>query len=203
MAATGLFAKERVITALRYWIPLAVVTTGLVGLVYLAAQQDLRMGANDLPAQIAQDTATSIGKGAEPWTVTGKEDVDIAASLSSWTLVFDDTGKVAAGTPVISGKLTVPPAGVFTAAKTSGENRVTWQPRPGVRQAVVAVRIPGGRGVVMAGHSLREAERHIDQLTQMTGAAWVAILVIAFAACMLFLPAPARVPAASAEAAEE
>lgn len=203
MATTELFTKERVITALRYWIPLAVVATGLVGLVYLAAQQDLRMGANDLPAQIAQDTAASIGKGAEPWTVTGRDNIDIAASLSSWTLVFDEGGKLVAGTPVIAGKQVLPPAGVFTAARTSGENRVTWQPRAGVRQAVVAVRIPGGRGVVMAGHSLREAEAHIDQLTQMTGAAWVAILVVAFVACMLFLPAPALVPAASTEAAEE
>ena len=191
MAGTGLFAKERVISALRYWIPLAVVATGLVGFVYLAVQQDYRMGANDLPAQIAQDTASAIGKGAEPWTVTGRDDVDIASSLSSWTLVFDDAGKLVAGTPVIAGKRALPPVGVFTAAKTSGQDRVTWQPQPGVRQAVVAVRIAPGRGVVMAGHSLSEAEAHIDQLTQMAGAAWAAILVAAFVACMLLLPAAA------------
>jgi hypothetical protein len=197
MSGTGLFARERVLFALRFWIPLAVVTTGLAGLVYLAVQQDLRMGANDLPAQVAQDTAASIAKGAEAWTVTGRNDVDISASLSAWTLVFDDAGKVVAGTPMLDGKQAVPPAGVFTVAKASGEDRVTWQPQTGVRQAVVAVRIAGGRGVVMAGHSLRETEVHIDQLTRDTALAWIVILVAAFAACLLFLPSPAPASASA------
>ena len=194
MSATEVFAKDRVVTALRYWIPLAVVTTGLVGLVYVAVQQDLRMGANDVPAQIAQDTAASIAKGAEPFTVTGKDDVDISVSLSAWSLVFDDTGKVVAGTPVLDGKQAVPPPGVFTVAKKSGQDRVTWQPRPGVRQAVVAVRIAGGKGVVMAGRSLRETEAHVDQLTQIAGAAWIAILAAAFIASLLFVSAPMTSP---------
>jgi hypothetical protein len=199
MAVNGVFGKERLITALRYWIPLAVVTTGLVGLVYLAVQQDLRMGANDVPAQIAQDTAASIAKGSEPWTVTGRDDVDIASSLSVWSLVFDDTGKVVAGTPALDGKQAVPPTGIFTVAKQSGEDRVTWQPRPGVRQAVVAVRIAGGKGVVMAGHSLRETEAHVDQLTQIAGAAWIAILAAAFVASLLFVSAPMPVLARERE----
>jgi len=195
MSANGVFTKDRIITALRYWIPLAVVTTGLVGLVYLAVQQDLRMGANDVPAQIAQDTAASIAKGSEPWTVTGREDVEISTSLAAWSLVFDDTGKVVAGTPVLDGKQAIPPAGVFSVAKTSGQDRVTWQPRAGVRQAVVAVRIAGGKGVVMAGHSLTETEAHVDQLTQIAGAAWVAILAAAFVASLLFVSAPMALPA--------
>jgi hypothetical protein len=194
MSANGLFSKERFITALRYWIPLAVVTTGLVGLVYLAVQQDLRMGANDVPAQIAQDTAASIAKGSEPWTVTGREDIEISTGLAAWSLVFDDAGKVVAGTPVLDGKQALPPAGVFSVAKASGEDRVTWQPRTGVRQAVVAVRIAGGKGVVMAGHSLRETESHIDQLTQIAGAAWIAIMAAAFVASLLFVSAPMTLP---------
>jgi hypothetical protein len=191
MSATVVFAKDRVLAALRYWIPLAVVTTGLVGLVYLAVQQDLRMGANDVPAQIAQDASAAIAKGAEPFTVTGQEDVDISASLGAWSLVYDDAGKVVAGTPVLDGKQAVPPAGVFTVAKTSGEDRVTWQPRTGVRQAVVAVRIAGGKGVVMAGHSLRETEAHVDQLTRDSGLALLVILIASFVATLLFIPAPA------------
>jgi hypothetical protein len=190
LAGSPVFARDRIVTALRYWIPLAVVTTGLVGLVYLAVQQDLRMGANDVPAQIAQDTAAAIAKGSEPWTVTGREDVEISTSLSAWSLVFDDAGKVVAGTPVLDGKQAAPPAGVFTVTKSSGEDRVTWQPRPGVRQAVVAVRIAGGKGVVMSGHSLRETEAHVDQLTKIAGAAWVAILAAAFVASLLFVSAP-------------
>jgi hypothetical protein len=194
LAGSPVFARDRIVTALRYWIPLAVVTTGLVGLVYLAVQQDLRMGANDVPAQIAQDTAASIAKGSEPWTVTGREDVEISTSLAAWSLVFDDTGKVVAGTPVLDGKQAVPPAGVFSVTKASGQDRVTWQPRAGVRQAVVAVRVAGGKGVVMAGHSLTETEAHVDHLTQIAGAAWVAILAAAFVASLLFVSAPMPLP---------
>lgn len=188
MSTTEVFAKDRVVTAMRYWVPLAVAVTGLVLLVHLAVQQDLRMGGNDLPAQIAQDTAASIAKGSEPWTVTGRDDIDIAASLSTWTLVFDDSGTLVAGTPALDGKRAVPPTGVFTVAKTSGEDRVTWQPRPGVRQALVAVRIAGGRGVVMAGRSLRETEAHIDQQARIAIAAWAAIMAATLVAALLFVP---------------
>ena len=71
----SVFSKERVITALRLWVPLAVVTTGLVGLVYMAVQQDLRMGANDVPAQIAQDD--------EVWAGNPRKEVAAGAAVDA------------------------------------------------------------------------------------------------------------------------
>jgi hypothetical protein len=59
-----------------------------------------------------------------------------------------------------------------------GENRVTWQPEPGVRIAAVVASYSGTQsGFVMAGRSLRETERRVDQLGELIGAAWLAGMV--------------------------
>jgi hypothetical protein len=52
------------------------------------------------------------------------------------------------------------PSGVLDAAATGGENHVSWQPRSGVREAVVALPWGDGRssGVVVAGASLQPTE---------------------------------------------
>ena len=49
---------------------------------------------------------------------------------------------------------------------------MTWQPQSGVRVAQVSV--PWSGGTVLAGRSLREVERRIDQLLLLVAAAWVA-----------------------------
>ena len=48
---------------LRYWLPLAAVTTLLCGLIYLAVQQSLRWGANDPQIQMAEDAAAALAAG--------------------------------------------------------------------------------------------------------------------------------------------
>ena len=56
--------------------------------------------------------------------------------------------------------MVAPPAGVFAVAKQNGENRRTWQPEPGVRNAIVVLpySVDGEQGYVIGGHSLRETE---------------------------------------------
>jgi hypothetical protein len=143
------------------WLPLAVAITALSGLVYVVVQQSYRMSANDLPTGVAVDAAAAIGLGLSPATVVGSDTVDIATSL-------------------------VPPAGVLAAARSGGTNKITWQPRSGVRMASVAVRVPGGNGsVVFAGQSLREAEAHIGQLGMLVASGWLAALGASLAASAL------------------
>ena len=48
---------------IRHWLPLAVLTFAFCGLVYLAVQQDLRIGANDPQIQMAEDIASAITGG--------------------------------------------------------------------------------------------------------------------------------------------
>ena len=68
----------------------------------------------------------------------------------------------------------VVPAGVYDAARANKQNQVTWQPKDGVRAAIVAQAMPNDSGqVVVIGRSLRETEKRIDQLTIMVLGAWI------------------------------
>lgn len=136
---------------LAIFLPVAVLATLCCGLVYAAVQQDLRMGANDPQLQLAEDAARALDGGAQPGTLVGSSKVDVAASLSPFVVIFDASGTVLATDGVLDGHDPVPPLGVLDAARTDPPNRVTWEPRTGVRVATVTV--PWRGGTVMSGRS--------------------------------------------------
>jgi hypothetical protein len=166
------------------WLPFAVAATGLAGLIYVTSQQALRMGANDLPTQIAEDAAAELGLGAAPSSIVGSATVDISASLRPFVAVFAADGALLASSARLDDMTPSPPQGVLAAARAAGMNRVTWQPAPGVRMASVAVALPDGR-VVVSGHSLRETEAHIAQSGTLTGLGWLATLLATLVATAL------------------
>ena len=62
--------------------------------------------------------------------------------------------------------------------KANGEERVTWQPEPGVRMATVVVRNPGpAGGFIVVGRSLSETESRIGQLGSLLFLGWAATLI--------------------------
>jgi hypothetical protein len=163
------------------WLVIAVVVTGLSGLVYLAVQQNYRMNANDPQIQMAEDAVAALASGQAPEAVAPKGPVDIANSLAPWLAVYDDGGQALASSGQFRGQAPVLPRGVFDYARSRGQDRLTWQPELGVRQAVVVARYSGARasGFVVAGRSLREAEKRVDQLTLIVGLGWLATLAAA------------------------
>ena len=155
---------------LKRFLPLAFLTTALCGLVYIAVQQDIRQSANDPQIQMAEDAAAQLSVGA-----TGTSTVDIANSLAPYMVVFDDSGAPIAGNGNLNGSLPHLPLGVFAYTATAGEDRFTWQPTPGVRQAVVLVRVDNPSGTasfIMAGRSLREVEIRENKLETEVGGVW-------------------------------
>ncbi len=163
------------ITWFKVWLPLAVVTTALIGVMNLVVQQDLRQSANDPQIQIAQDAAAVLGQGQSP-NLFGK--VDIAKSLASYVVVYDAAGQPVAGTGFLNDQLPTLPAGVFDFAQTHVDDRLTWQPKPGVRSAIVVVHFSGQQqGFVMAGRSLREVEIRESNLNAETSLGWIATLI--------------------------
>jgi hypothetical protein len=166
---------------LRAWLPLAVAVTGVFGLVYVTSQQMLRMGANEPQARIAQDWAAALAQGAAPDSIGSGGKVDIAASLSTFVAVYDDAGKTVATSGLLHGADPILPAGVFDYTRRNGEDRVTWQPEPGVRIAAVVERYGGARpGFVVAGRSLRESERRDGLMMLISVVAWLATLAATF-----------------------
>lgn len=159
------------ITVFKRWLPLAFAATMLCGLVYGAVQQSYRQSANDPQIQMAEDAAAAIAGSA-----TGT--VDIARSLSPYLVFYSDAGVPSGGNGLLNGRFPSLPQGIFDYVRAVGETRVTWQPEPGVRQAIVVVRIGGSQpGFVMAGRSLREVEVRENELELIVFAAWIVTLV--------------------------
>ncbi len=162
------------------FLVLAFVVTFSCGLVYAGEQQALRSSANSPQLQMSEDAASALNAGALPSSLVGGGMVDVATSLSPFLVIFDASGAVLATDGVLDGHDPIPPAGVLDGARQHPPDTVTWQPRSGVRIAQVSV--PWTGGTVLAGRSLREVERRIDQLLLLVAAAWLAGL--AGAACV-------------------
>lgn len=157
---------------LKQWLPLAVAILGLGGLIYLVEQQALRLGANEPQIALARDAAQALAGGAAPAAVLPDAQVDIAASLSPFVTVFDAAGRALATSGRLADQPPALPAGVLGYVRQHGEDRVTWQPEPGVRVAAVVLRSSGPQpGFVLAGRSLREVEARVDQLGQLVALA--------------------------------
>jgi hypothetical protein len=168
------------------WLPLAVAITGMSGLVYLVAQQSLRIGANDPQIQMAEDAAQTLTAGGAVEAILPAGKIDLASSIAPFMIVFDESGKVLASSALLNGQTPTLPLGVLDYVRQHGEDRVSWQPAAGVRIAAVVVAYQGAAGgFVLAGRSLREVEARISQLTLIVAAAWVVTLVAALAVVAL------------------
>jgi len=158
------------------WLPLAAACTGLAVLTYGAIQQDLRLSADDPQVALARATSERLDAGTPPGDVVPREQHDLAQSLDPFVLVYDASGHLLASTATLHGKPVDYPAGVFEVTRSRGENRVTWQPEPGVRTATVARQWQGG--YVVSGRSLLLTEEHIDQIGRLSFVGWLGTLVL-------------------------
>jgi hypothetical protein len=182
---------SRIKNIIRHWLPLAVVTVLLCGLVYLAVQQSLRWGANDPQIQMAEDAAAALAAGGTPESVLPATQVDLSTSLAPFLVIYRYTGEPSASSGLLHGSVPLLPAGIFTYTRQNGEDRVSWQPEPGIRVAAVVVAYEGSQpGFVLAGRSLREVERRESQVEQISGLAMLVTLagsLIAVGGCELIL----------------
>jgi hypothetical protein len=165
------------------WLPLAVGCTLVLGIAYVIVQQSYRMGANDPQVMVAHDVAAALAAGKTPDEVVSNETIDPSASLAPFVIVFDAAQKPVISSAQLDGTTPVPPAGVLDASKATGENKVTWQPRPDTRIAAVVVPVERGTGgFVLAGRSLRVVEQRVDSMTLMVALGWIGTMVATFAA---------------------
>jgi hypothetical protein len=166
--------------------PLAVVITLISGVVYMVEQQALRMNANDPQIQMAEDAASALSRGQSIDSVVPTSKVDIAQSLAPYLVVFDNSGNAIASSGLLHDQSPAIPSGVFESVRQHGEDRITWQPEPGVRSATVVTSYGGAHpGFVLAGRSLRLVEERVDQLGLLVGLGWLGTLFAALVAVSL------------------
>ena len=161
--------------AVALFLPCLILSTLLCGLVYVVAQQALRMAANDPQEQLARDAARRLDAGEPAASVIGPTTVDIGTSLAPFVVVYDSTGKVLATDGSLNGEPPTIPNGVLATASNTGRDAVTWQPWQGVRVATVT--IPWSGGTVTSGRSLLLTEDRVSTLATLIAAAWIAIVL--------------------------
>jgi hypothetical protein len=170
---------SKIINILRYWLPLAAMVTLLSGLIYLEVQQSLRWGANDPQIQMGEDAATALAAGGALESVLPATQVEISSSLAPFMVIYNAKGVPLASSARLHGATPTLPPGIFDYTLQKGEDRVTWQPEPGVRIAAVVVAYGGAQpGFVLAGRSLREVEIRASQAEQITGIVWLVTIFV-------------------------
>jgi hypothetical protein len=151
----------------RTWLPLALVITVGLGFSYLIFQQNGRLSANDPQIQLSEDWAAAYGDGLYPQLPSAK--VDIAGSLAPFIIVYDDQLHPLTSNGMLHNEVPVPPSGVFAYARDHHQNRLTWQPEPGVRLAMVMTRYQKvNSGYVLVARSLREVESRADKMLKLS-----------------------------------
>ncbi len=185
--------KNLWLKALLLWLPFALAITIMSALVYVTVQQNFRMSANDPQIQLVQDAQKDLANGAPAEAFTSQQATDISKSLAPYILVFNEKGETVAGTAALDGQLPKFPSGVFDAAKSRGENRFTWQPKAGIRQAVILDKYESKNasstttGFVAVGRSIREIEVRENNLTRMALISWLAALLLTLLSVLLAL----------------
>jgi hypothetical protein len=174
---------KRFKSILKTWLPFAVTISAFCLFVYAAVQQAYRQGADDPQIQMANDAAGALADGQSADALVPAAKVSVAESLSPFLIIYDGSGKELASSAVLEGQTPALPNGVLDSTKQLGENRISWQPRPGVRIATVIVSYPNG--YVLAGRNMREVEQREGQVSIFTGITWVlamlgTLAVIAF-----------------------
>jgi len=169
---------------MKRWLPLAMAVTCLTGFAYVLAQQVLRQTANDPQIAMARDAASALARNTPVSVLISSQQpqADLLSSLQPFLIIMDAAGKPTASTIQLNDQIPTLPAGVLDYAKQHGENRITWQPQAGVREAVVVKPYAGDtNGYVAAGRSLAETEDRVDKLTLLAGIAWLTTMIATLA----------------------
>lgn len=158
------------------WVIMMFLVSFTCSLTYLISQQSLRLGANDLPAQLAKDTAIHLDNGKSPASIVKSNSIDLAKSLDTFVIIYDNNKNLLASSGNINGSNPSYPKSVLDSVSKKGEVRVTWQPQKGLRFATIAMK--NGQDYIVAGRSLYETENLIDQMGWLVLLAWSAALIL-------------------------
>ncbi len=163
---------------------MAIAITLIYGTIYATVQQVLRQSANDPQIQIVEDTTEMLAAGQPVQSVVPQFKVDMAKSLAPFVIVFDNQASPVASSVKLGGQTPKVPAGVFAFVRRYGQERFTWEPKRGVRAAVILRKYKSG--FVLAGRSLREVENRELRLEMVVGLAWLVTLGTTFVAFVFF-----------------
>ncbi|MBI3627846.1 MAG: hypothetical protein HY220_03870 [Candidatus Sungbacteria bacterium] len=169
----------RLILFLIRWGLLAALISGIFLTIYATVQQNYRQTLNDPQIQMAEDAARAIETGADPVSLVDTASVvDVSQSLKPFLIIYNPGGNVAAASAILDGATPKPPDGVFEYVKNYGEDRITWEPRGGVRIASVITSAKNNAYFILAGRNMREVEARERHLSWMILLGWLGSLFV-------------------------
>lgn len=164
------------------WLIIMFLVTFTSSLVYLVAQQSIRLGANETPMQLAIDTSLKLENGQNEGLFSSDK-LDISKSLSPFLLIFDSNKNLVNTSAVIGNTKPNYPKGVLESVDKNGTDKVTWQTQSGLRFATVAIKT--NSGYIVTGQSLAEPEKLIDHIGKLVLEAWFACAFFLFVALVI------------------
>jgi hypothetical protein len=115
----------------------------------------------------------------------------MTASPAPFVMVFDLRHHALASSGRLNGRTPVLPGGVLAWAAHHGQDHITWEPQPSLREAAVIE--PYGQprlGFVLAAQSLQTISARQRTLTWSIACCWLAALTVSFQITRLL---PARI----------
>ena len=141
--------------------------------------QMMRSGANQPQIDMVNWYAGELAAGESPADVIPPGYVDLERSLQPFVIFYDDQGQPVVGTGYLDQKLPTPPAGAFDSVRSSGLEKITWQPQRGLRLASVVRRVNGKTpGFLLAARSLQPVEEQKSTLWWMVLGLWLMVLLL-------------------------
>jgi len=192
--------KGTLLEPLAWFAYSAVAVTGVCAMAYVIVQQDYRESLNDPQIQMAEDAATTLSSGGVPAEIVphGTPLTNLRDSLAPWIAVYDQNGLALEASGQLDNAPPKLPAGIFDTATwlkhPNGlffnqspvlQNRFSWQPEAGMRQAVVIAQTPDKKYFVVAGRNMREVEQRIEHEGEIVFVAWLFTLGCLFAASFI------------------
>ncbi len=166
----------------RLWLAIAGTATLVLGAAYTMVQQSTRLSADDIPLSTAQTIKLELANGANPIDVVPALKTDLRGDIIPFIIITDSSQHILASSATLNGKLTLPPAGVFSFTKAHGTDHFTWQPADGVRLAtrVLSYGQDSSYGFIITGQSLQQPENRVGTYDVLALLAWIAVLAWTF-----------------------
>lgn len=154
-----------------FWVIIMFLITFTCSLVFLVAQQSLRIGVNEAPMQLAVETSLKLQKDPSINNAITTEKVDGLKSLNTFVIVYDKNKNLIATSAINASSELSYPKSVLNNVQQNNESRITWQPQSGLRFATVAIKY--NNGYIVAARSLYETEKLIGIIGKLVLVAWL------------------------------
>ncbi len=164
------------------WVPYVLIITMIAFLLYGVGQQIYRQGANHPQIELSENVVNEIESGNSLFGYNQKVKLEMRETKLPFYILYNKDKRVLSSTVELDGEVPEIPEGVLSASKEFGQHRVTWQPAPDVRTAVVTRYAKGKNGetYVLVGRSLKDAELNIDRLGKKVLLGWIVTVIGSF-----------------------